>query len=72
MAQEKIFLVTLLVSLYQTYETESLWELFKEKGYERIDYKEFSDVYIVNTCTVTNSGDSKSRKAIRRLIKQNP
>ena len=55
-----------------TYETESLWELFKEKGYERIDYKEFSDVYIINTCTVTNSGDSKSRKAIRRLIKQNP
>ncbi len=55
-----------------TYETESVWELFEQKGYERVDSKEFSDVYIINTCTVTNSGDSKSRKAIRKLIKQNP
>jgi threonylcarbamoyladenosine tRNA methylthiotransferase MtaB len=55
-----------------TYETESIWELFKEKGYERVNHHEFSDVYVINTCTVTNNGDSKSRKAIRKLIKQNP
>jgi len=55
-----------------TYETESLWELFKADGFTRVDHKEFSDVYIINTCTVTNSGDSKSRKAIRRSIKINP
>ena len=55
-----------------TYETESVWELFKEEGYERVDHKEYADVYIINTCTVTNSGDSKSRKAIRQLIKRNP
>ncbi len=55
-----------------TYETESVWELFKEEGYKRVDHKEYADVYVVNTCTVTNSGDSKSRKAIRKLIKQNP
>jgi len=55
-----------------TYETESLWELFKTDGFTRVDHKEFSDVYIINTCTVTNSGDSKSRKAIRRSIKINP
>lgn len=55
-----------------TYETESLWELFKDNNFERVDHKEFADVYIINTCTVTNSADSKSRKAIRKLIKTNP
>lgn len=55
-----------------TYETESLWELFKEEGYKRVDHKEYADVYVINTCTVTNNGDVKSRKAIRQLIKRNP
>lgn len=55
-----------------TYETEAIAELFVDHGYEQVDHKEYSDVYIINTCTVTNSGDSKSRKAIRKLIKQNP
>ena len=55
-----------------TYESESIWELFKGNGFERISHKDFADVYIINTCTVTNSADSKSRKAIRRLIKINP
>lgn len=55
-----------------TYETESIWELFKEQGFERVNHHDYSDVYIINTCTVTNSGDAKSRKAIRKLIKQNP
>lgn len=55
-----------------TYETESVWEIFKEAGYDRVHHDEFADVYVINTCTVTNSGDSKSRKTIRKLIKQNP
>ncbi len=55
-----------------TYETESVWGLFKESGFERVSPKEYADVYIINTCTVTNSAASKSRKAIRRLIKINP
>ena len=55
-----------------TYESESVWELFKESGFERVSHKDYADVYIINTCTVTNSADSKSRKAIRRLIKINP
>lgn len=55
-----------------TYETESVWEQFKEKGYERVHAHEFADVYVINTCTVTNSGDSKSRKTIRKAIKMNP
>jgi threonylcarbamoyladenosine tRNA methylthiotransferase MtaB len=55
-----------------TYESESVWEQFKTGGYERVDYKEYADVYVINTCTVTNNGDVKSRKAIRQLIKKNP
>jgi threonylcarbamoyladenosine tRNA methylthiotransferase MtaB len=55
-----------------TYETESIWELFQTKGYKRVDAKDFADVYVINTCTVTNSGDAKSRKTIRQIIKRNP
>ncbi len=55
-----------------TYESESVWELFKEHGFERVNYKTYADVYIINTCTVTNSAAAKSRKAIRKLIKLNP
>lgn len=55
-----------------TYETESISGLFLADGFERVSFNEYSDVYIINTCTVTNSGDSKSRKTIRRAIKRNP
>lgn len=54
------------------YETEAIWQLFKEAGYERKDYESKADVYVVNTCTVTNTGDKKSRQVIRRAIRHNP
>ena len=54
------------------YETEAIWQLFKEQGYERVDFEKQSDVYVINTCTVTNTGDKKSRQVIRRAIRQNP
>jgi threonylcarbamoyladenosine tRNA methylthiotransferase MtaB len=54
------------------YETEAIWQLFKEQGYERVDFEAISDVYIINTCTVTNTGDKKSRQIIRRAIRKNP
>ncbi|MEK4629431.1 MAG: tRNA (N(6)-L-threonylcarbamoyladenosine(37)-C(2))-methylthiotransferase MtaB [Solibacillus sp.] len=54
------------------YETEAIWQLFKEQGYERVDFDHQSDVYVINTCTVTNTGDKKSRQVIRRAIRQNP
>jgi len=54
------------------YETEAVWALLKDMGYERVDFSEYSDVYILNTCTVTNKGDSKSRKFIRQAVKKNP
>lgn len=54
------------------YETEAIWQLFKDEGYERKDFDHQSDVYVINTCTVTNTGDKKSRQVIRRAIRQNP
>ncbi|MDA1474785.1 tRNA (N(6)-L-threonylcarbamoyladenosine(37)-C(2))-methylthiotransferase MtaB [Bacillus changyiensis] len=54
------------------YETEAIWQLFKENGYERKEFESLADVYIINTCTVTNTGDKKSRQVIRRAIRQNP
>lgn len=54
------------------YETEAIWQLFQEQGYERVDYETTSDVYVINTCTVTNTGDKKSRQVIRRAIRKNP
>jgi len=55
-----------------TYESEAMKKLFCQDGYTVVDFKEKADVYVINTCTVTNSGDSKSRQMIRRAIRQNP
>ncbi|QQK75816.1 tRNA (N(6)-L-threonylcarbamoyladenosine(37)-C(2))-methylthiotransferase MtaB [Salicibibacter cibarius] len=52
------------------YETEAIWQIFKNAGYEQSETR--ADVYVINTCTVTNTGDKKSRQAIRRCIRQNP
>lgn len=54
------------------YETEAIWQLFKAENYERVEYEQKSDVYVINTCTVTNTGDKKSRQVIRRAIRKNP
>ncbi|WP_436887920.1 tRNA (N(6)-L-threonylcarbamoyladenosine(37)-C(2))-methylthiotransferase MtaB [Mammaliicoccus sciuri] len=54
------------------YETEAIWQLFKENDYERVDFETNADVFIINTCTVTNTGDKKSRQVIRRVIRKNP
>lgn len=54
------------------YETEAIWQLFKQEGYDRVDYEAISDVYVINTCTVTNTGDKKSRQVIRRAVRKNP
>ncbi|WP_336822606.1 tRNA (N(6)-L-threonylcarbamoyladenosine(37)-C(2))-methylthiotransferase MtaB [Sporosarcina sp. USHLN248] len=54
------------------YETEAIWQLFREAGYDRTDFEKQADVYVINTCTVTNTGDKKSRQVIRRAVRQNP
>lgn len=53
-------------------ETASLMELFRERGFQVVDYKSPADVYIINTCTVTHTADQKSRQMIRRAISQQP
>lgn len=54
------------------YETEAMWQVFKNDGYERVEFEQNADVFVINTCTVTNTGDKKSRQVIRRAIRQNP
>ena len=54
------------------YEIEAVWGLFEQEGYDRVDFKSLADVYVINSCTVTNGGDKKSRQIIRRAIRQNP
>lgn len=54
-----------------TYESEAMLRLFLEAGYQEVSFKEKADVYVINTCTVTNSGDSKSRQMIRKAIRNN-
>ena len=53
------------------YESEAIAELFAEKGYEIVDIDDEADVYVINTCTVTNFGDKKSRQLIRKVKRQN-
>lgn len=55
-----------------TYESEYVMNLFKEKGYTISSYDDICDIYVINTCTVTNQSDSKSRKIIRSAIRNNP
>lgn len=55
-----------------TYESNAIWELFRKKNYQLVDINQIADVYIINTCTVTNNGDRKSRQAIRKMIRLNP
>ncbi|WP_088188535.1 tRNA (N(6)-L-threonylcarbamoyladenosine(37)-C(2))-methylthiotransferase MtaB [Desulfosporosinus sp. FKA] len=53
-------------------ESEALAQLFREADYDVVSASEEADVVVVNTCTVTNTGGSKSRQAIRRMIKVHP
>ncbi|MCB6415886.1 tRNA (N(6)-L-threonylcarbamoyladenosine(37)-C(2))-methylthiotransferase MtaB [Dorea acetigenes] len=54
------------------YETEAMQELLEQSGYEIVPFEEGADVYIVNTCTVTNMADRKSRQILHRARKMNP
>ena len=54
------------------YETEAMQQLLEQAGYEIVPFEEKADVYIVNTCTVTNIADRKSSQMLHRAKKQNP
>ena len=54
------------------YETEAMQEMLEEAGYEIVPFREGADIYIINTCTVTNIADRKSRQMLHRARKLNP
>lgn len=53
-------------------ETSTIAGSFKEVGFERVEFDEKADVYVINTCSVTNQGDKASRNIIRQAIRKNP
>ena len=55
-----------------SYETDGMKELFLKAGYEIKDFEDQADVYVINTCTVTNMADRKSRQMLHRAKKKNP
>lgn len=54
------------------YETEAMQQLLEEAGYQIVPFSEFADVYVINTCSVTNMADRKSRQMLHRAKKMNP
>ena len=55
-----------------SYETEAMQQLLEDAGYEIVPFQEGADVYIINTCSVTNVADRKSRQMLHRAKKMNP
>lgn len=70
-ALSSVCFVTLGCKVNQT-ESEAVAQLFREAKYRVVAASEAADVVVVNTCTVTNMGDSKSRRVIRRMIREHP
>lgn len=54
------------------YETQAMRSLFLSEGYTVVPFDDTADLYVINTCTITNLGDRKSRQMIRRATRQNP
>lgn len=54
-----------------SYETQALMTLFETHRYDVVPFKEYADVYVINTCSVTNQSDVKSRKLIRQALRRN-
>lgn len=69
--QRKAAFLTLGCKVNQ-YETDAMEELLELAGYQIVDFKEKADIYIINTCSVTNMADRKSRQMIHRAKKMNP
>ena len=54
------------------YDTEAMLESFERAGYAAVPFQDEADVYLINTCTVTGTGDQKSLKTIRRAAREHP
>ena len=68
---KKVAFVSLGCKVNQ-YETNAMSQEFIQAGYEVVDFNDVADIYIVNTCTVTNIADRKSRQMLRRVKEINP
>ena len=55
-----------------SYELDIMRQILQEQGYEEVPFQERADIYVINTCTVTNIADRKSRQMLHRAKKQNP
>ena len=71
MSKGKVAFLTLGCKV-NSYETDAMEQLFIKSGYEIVDFNTKSDVYIVNTCSVTNMADRKSRQMLHKAKKNNP
>jgi threonylcarbamoyladenosine tRNA methylthiotransferase MtaB len=69
--KQTVTVVSLGCKVNQT-ESEAIVQLFRDAGYETVAAEHNADVVVINTCTVTNTGDSKSRQMIRRMVKSHP
>ena len=54
------------------YDTEAMRESFERAGWTAVDFEAEANAYLINTCTVTGTGDQKSRKLIRRVAREHP
>ena len=68
----KTFAVHTLGCKVNSYESNAISTILEKKGLKLVDFEEKADIYIINTCSVTNTGDKKSRQMIRRAKRQNP
>ncbi|RMD47711.1 MAG: tRNA (N(6)-L-threonylcarbamoyladenosine(37)-C(2))-methylthiotransferase MtaB, partial [Aquificota bacterium] len=71
MKQAKVAFATLGCRMNQ-FETSALEERFQKNGYKITTFDDIADIYVVNTCTVTNDADRTSRKILRQAKRRNP
>ena len=71
MEKKSVAFITLGCKVNQ-YETNAMTQQFINCGYEVVPYHEKADIYVINTCTVTNMSDRKSRQMLRRVKEINP
>lgn len=72
MKSKKTVALTTLGCKVNQYDTDAVLTQFLAAGYEVVEFSDRADIYVINTCTVTNLGDRKSRQMIRRAHKTNP
>jgi threonylcarbamoyladenosine tRNA methylthiotransferase MtaB len=53
-------------------ETSSISRLFEDRGYEKVEFSEGADIYVINTCSVTDNADKKCRKVVKEALKHSP